>query len=146
MLLIEQEIDIPIWNGSPIGIEDKSGSLLAYFEQAIRDHLGANGIPVRFAVTQSSPEGYHCELGILTGLDDGHVSEPSSIFEFSQREVENSDKFNAVMIIPTGVGAEIGGHAGDAGPVARLLAGACDTLITHPNVINASALTNPRNA
>jgi hypothetical protein len=42
------------------------------------------------------------------------------------------------MIVPTGIGAEIGGHAGDAAPAARLLAGACDTLITHPNVVNAS--------
>lgn len=43
-----------------------------------------------------------------------------------------------VMIVPTGVGAEIGGHAGDATPAARLLAACCDTLITHPNVLNAS--------
>lgn len=44
------------------------------------------------------------------------------------------------MIIPTGVRAEIGGHAGDANPVANLLASCCDTLITHPNVVNGSDL------
>lgn len=43
-----------------------------------------------------------------------------------------------VFIIPTGVGAEIGGHAGDATPAARLIAGCCDKLIIHPNVVNAS--------
>lgn len=43
-----------------------------------------------------------------------------------------------VLIIPTGIGCEIGGHAGDANPVAKLIAGCCDTLITHPNVLNAS--------
>ncbi len=43
-----------------------------------------------------------------------------------------------VLIIPTGIGAEIGGHAGDGNPVAKLLAACCDTLITHPNVVNAS--------
>ena len=43
-----------------------------------------------------------------------------------------------VLIIPTGIGAEIGGHAGDGNPVAKLLASVCDTLITHPNVLNAS--------
>src|SRR5205814_5580574 len=48
------------------------------------------------------------------------------------------DLYTVALIVPTGVGAEIGGHAGDAGPVARLLAGACDRLITHPNVVNAS--------
>jgi len=45
---------------------------------------------------------------------------------------------NAVMIIPTGIGCEVGGHAGDASPSARLLASACDNLVIHPNVINAS--------
>jgi hypothetical protein len=43
-----------------------------------------------------------------------------------------------VMIIPTGIEAEIGGHAGDANPVAKLLASCCDKLILHPNVVNAS--------
>lgn len=46
--------------------------------------------------------------------------------------------FNAVLIIPTGIGCEIGGHAGDANPVAKLLSSVCDTLILHPNVVNAS--------
>ena len=45
---------------------------------------------------------------------------------------------NIVLIIPTGIGAEIGGHAGDANPVAKLMASCCDKLITHPNVVNAS--------
>jgi len=43
-----------------------------------------------------------------------------------------------VMIIPTGLGAKIGGDAGDASPAAKLLARCCDTLIVHPNVVNAS--------
>ena len=45
---------------------------------------------------------------------------------------------NVVLIIPTGIGAEIGGHAGDGNPVAKLLATVCDKLIIHPNVVNAS--------
>ena len=45
---------------------------------------------------------------------------------------------NVIMIIPTGIGCEIGGHCGDANPAARLLARCCDTLILHPNVVNAS--------
>ena len=43
-----------------------------------------------------------------------------------------------VFIIPTGIGAEIGGHAGDGNPVAKLVASCCDKLITHPKVVNAS--------
>lgn len=45
---------------------------------------------------------------------------------------------NVVLIVPTGIGAEIGGHAGDALPVAKLIGECCDKLITHPNVVNAS--------
>lgn len=45
---------------------------------------------------------------------------------------------NVVLIVPTGIGATIGGHAGDANPVCKLLASLSDTLITHPNVVNAS--------
>lgn len=47
-------------------------------------------------------------------------------------------KINTVFIVPTGVGAEIGGHAGDANPAAKLIASVSDMLITHPNVVNAS--------
>ena len=45
-----------------------------------------------------------------------------------------------LMVVPTGVGCRVGGHAGDALPAARLLAAASDCLITHPNVLNAAAL------
>ncbi len=45
---------------------------------------------------------------------------------------------NVVLVIPTGIGCEIGGHAGDANPVAKLIGKCCDKLITHPNVVNAS--------
>ncbi len=52
-----------------------------------------------------------------------------------------------VMIVPTGIGAEIGGHAGDATPAAKLLASVCDTLILHPNVVNASDINEmPENS
>lgn len=47
---------------------------------------------------------------------------------------------NVVMIIPTGIGAEIGGHAGDATPAAKLLASVCNKLVIHPNVVNGSDL------
>lgn len=46
--------------------------------------------------------------------------------------------FTAVMVVPTGIGAVTGGHAGDATWAARLLGQACDRLIVHPNVVNAA--------
>ena len=45
---------------------------------------------------------------------------------------------NIVFIVPTGIGCEIGGHAGDANPVVKLFASLSDNLITHPNAVNAS--------
>jgi len=48
-----------------------------------------------------------------------------------------------VLIVPTGVGASIGGYAGDALPVARAIAQVSDRLITHPNVLNGAQLYWP---
>lgn len=48
-----------------------------------------------------------------------------------------------VLIIPTGIGAAIGGYAGDALPVARTIAQVTDRLITHPNVLNGAQLYWP---
>ncbi|MEM7726673.1 MAG: DUF3326 domain-containing protein [Cyanobacteria bacterium P01_A01_bin.45] len=48
--------------------------------------------------------------------------------------------YTAILIVPTGVGASIGGYAGDALPVARAMSGVCDRLITHPNVMNGAIL------
>lgn len=45
-----------------------------------------------------------------------------------------------VLLIPTGIGCELGGYAGDALPAARLLAAASGCLITHPNVMNGASL------
>lgn len=45
---------------------------------------------------------------------------------------------NTVLIIPTGLGAKIGGGCGDANPVAKLIGSVSDKLITHPNVVNGA--------
>ncbi len=59
----------------------------------------------------------------------------------SEPENDKKDlKVNIVFIVPTGIGAEIGGHAGDATPSAKLIASVCDNLFVHPNVVNASDL------
>tara|TARA_Y100000589_G_scaffold288413_1_gene289803 strand:- start:8751 stop:9806 length:1056 start_codon:yes stop_codon:yes gene_type:complete len=46
-----------------------------------------------------------------------------------------------IFIVPTGIGCEIGGFAGDALPVAKLLASASGCLVTHPNVMNGGSLS-----
>lgn len=49
----------------------------------------------------------------------------------------------AAVIIPTGIGAQVGGYAGDAIPVVRAMAQVVDGLITHPNVLNGAMLYWP---
>lgn len=54
---------------------------------------------------------------------------------------------NTVFIVPTGIGALIGGDAGDATPAFKLIASVSDIAITHPNVVNASDINEmPDNA
>ncbi|PAX60349.1 DUF3326 domain-containing protein [Brunnivagina elsteri] len=48
--------------------------------------------------------------------------------------------YTAILIIPTGIGAAIGGYAGDALPVAKAMSQVVDRLITHPNVMNGAML------
>ncbi len=99
--------------------------------------------PVRFVVTNSGRSGLQCEFGVISG-ETPYVTTP--LFKFRQRRFEAQDSFNVVMVVPTGIGAEIGGHAGDATPAAIALAAVADTLITHPNVVNASDINElPRN-
>lgn len=93
-------------------------------------------IPIRFAAVAHEGETIRCEIGLMNSKLLPK-SRTSPIYEF-KRCKRVYDSFNAALIIPTGIGAAIGGHAGDAGPTAILLAEICDTLIIHPNVVNAS--------
>ena len=97
--------------------------------------LGAGEAPVRFAVTDSEKGVYECAVGVVSG---GRGPSPSDLFEFRRRGYESQAGFNVVFVAPTGIGAEIGGHSGDATPAAILMAQVADTLVTHPNVVNAS--------
>ena len=121
--------------------------LFLQLQRACKQHLPEGSTVVRFVVTESTASSYECEFGVLSGLAESGRSPIAPIFDFRRRLTENASQFNTVLLIPTGVGAEIGGHAGDAGPVARLLAEICDTVVLHPNVVNASDLNEmPSNA
>lgn len=131
MNLTQRDIDLPQYAGT--------GSLISFLERQIKTRMGNGEIPIRFCITKTGDRKYECELGILRNGDNSSTSNiDSSIFNFAPRKMENTDKFNAVLLVPTGIGAELGGHSGDAGALARFIAGACDKLITHPNVVNAS--------
>src|ERR1700730_14567734 len=124
-----------------------SGSLTAYFEQSLQARLSVGTAALRFAVVASDSSEYHCELGLLTTTSSREYQPEASIFRFERRTSETTDKFNAVVLVPTGIGAEIGGHAGDATAMVQLFAQICDLVVTHPNVVNASDLNeSPANS
>lgn len=55
----------------------------------------------------------------------------------------NARPFTVALVVPTGIGASIGGYAGDALPVVRAIAQVADRVITHPNVLNGAQLYWP---
>jgi hypothetical protein len=121
--------------------------ILSNIRDSVSQHLDDDAAPVRFIVSRSSEGSMTGEVGALEPSDSESLPRISDVFAFAKRPWENTDSFNAALIVPTGIGAEIGGHAGDATPVARMLAQVCDTLITHPNVVNASDINEmPENS
>ena len=129
MRIVERSLQIPIrWDRN----------ILSDIRDSVSEHLGGDSIPVRFIVSESSGRYMSVEVGVLEPTNSETLPAMPNIFQLAKRSWENTDSFNAVFIVPTGIGAEIGGHAGDATPVARMLGQVCDTLITHPNVVNAS--------
>jgi len=131
MIMFQRDINLPKFEGND--------SIIEFFNQQIINNCDEGEIPIRFGITKTDNNYYKCELGVLR--INNRNSSPvikSSIFNFAPRKIENTNKFNAILVIPTGVGAELGGHSGDAGALARFIASSCDKLITHPNVVNAS--------
>ena len=119
-------------------------SLITQFRRATERKLSDGLTAIRFVVTETTQSKHECETGAISGPRAQNLE---SIFYFRRRSHENTAKFTVALLVPTGVGAEIGGHAGDAGPAARLLAQVADTLILHPNVVNASDINEmPENS
>ena len=132
MFLSEITLDIP---AAPAGV-----TVLDWWAGQTMACLPEGLAPVRFVVTESDAAACRCEVTTVgeAGLERGWRFPSGLMFRYRQRRTENTASFNAVLLVPTGIGAAIGGHAGDATPVARLLASICDRLVTHPNVVNAS--------
>lgn len=138
MELVEKSITVPAATGHR--------HLIRHIESAAALRLRSGEVPLRLAIASVDDNRYVCEIGCLVGSESDTL-ESTSIFSFRKRPAKNSSDFNAVFVVPTGIGAEVGGHAGDATPAAQLLASCCDQLVTHPNVVNASDVNElPSNA
>lgn len=114
-------------------------NIRSYYNKKIKPRF-SNNIPIRFIVAKNTKDGSYCEIDFIEfeKKESVYFDKAKSIFDYNKRVFENTEKFTAAMIIPTGIGAEIGGYCGDGNAAARLVASACDMLITHPNVVNAS--------
>lgn len=135
----EIELEVPLVRGH--------GDLLSHLGRAVAQRVEADVVPVRLAVTSSGEDGYRCELGVVAGLPERLRDGVAPICGFRRRASENAASFTTAFVVPTGVGSSIGGHAGDASCAAQLLASISDTLVTHPNVVNASDVNElPANA
>ena len=104
--LFETEVSIPAAPGHR--------DLIRYIRKAIAFRLGEGTVPVRFAMTRMDDQHYRCEFATIEGLGPVDRDRPPSIFQFVPRKAERTEAFNAVFLVPTGIGAKIGGHAGDA--------------------------------
>lgn len=136
-------------------IKEKYISIPAHYDEnifgilknSIEFQLAQNEIPVRFVINKSNDHTFHCEIGVIQYTSEEKVNTDINIFNFRKRKIETTNKFNVALLVPTGIGAEIGGHAGDATAIAKLVAESCDRLILHPNVVNASDINEiPNNA
>lgn len=81
----------------------------------------------------------------LSNVTDDEITVQATLYDdqINQNNEDVTKQYflgkNAVLnIVPTGIGCEIGGYAGDASPSTNLLATTVDYLITNPNAVNAS--------
>jgi len=74
------------------------------------------------------------EIVIEATIDDQSAGRLAA----SAKDRHYPGKTVALSLVPTGVGCDIGGYAGDAAPATNLLAATVDYLVTNPNAVNAS--------
>ena len=119
-----------------------SGWLGRIQEHFSEQHRRQGFYPLRFAITRIEAGRAQLETTAVRyefgephtgGFRDIEILEP-------RRLPRRAGHFAVVQVIPTGIGCNIGGFAGDACPATNLLAAAADCVVTHPNAVNASEL------
>ena len=79
-----------------------AADLIFLLGRAVADQIAAGEQVVRFIVTSQSANRFFCELGILS-MPSGEAKLP--LFNFRRREYKDERDFNAVFLVPTGIGA-----------------------------------------
>lgn len=112
-------------------------SLCALESLSNQVYAGYGEILVRFVVEKLKDNKFYCSISTIADISHNKRHIPLAGLK-SDIPTTNDDQFRVALVIPTGLGASVGGNAGDGGAIARLMASVCDKLITHPNVVNAS--------
>jgi len=106
MRVYEEQIRIPL--------PAQSDQFLSHIAAHLGENLSADAMPLRFVATRTSKDHIDCEVGVLEGLPHDHPARSRSIMDFRRRMHESCECFTTVLVVPTGIDADIGGHAGDA--------------------------------
>jgi hypothetical protein len=119
-----------------------TGRWLPVLASGLAAELGAGAFPLRYSIASLTGGAVRVEATVVRFAPDEPVAELLAGGEIlvARRRQRQARPFAVVQIVPTGIGCEIGGFAGDAGPATNLLAAASDLLVTHPNAVNASEL------
>ena len=119
MRVSEIEFQLPLPPGQ--------GSILDWLARGTAERLPDGEELVRLVITESNHDVYQCEATTFQAVGDSHRIPSGLAMAFRKRLSENTGRFNVAM--------------------AQLLASTCDTLIIHPNVVNASDINEmPANA
>ena len=110
--------------------------------KALSPELGSGVYPLRLSLVEAMPSSIVLESTVIRYETTDRHADALSTIEFLEprRKRFQAEPLCAVQVIPTGIGCELGGFAGDACPITNLLASTVDLLITHPNAVNASEL------
>jgi len=119
-----------------------TGCWLPFLADRLASELGEGAFPLRFAIASRAGGEARVEATVVRFAPGEPVAERLACNEVleARRRQRQTRPFTVVQIVPTGIGCEIGGFAGDASPATNLLAAAADLLVTHPNAVNASEL------
>lgn len=103
----------------------RAGGLIEAIEKEFQSE------PLRWFVSEANESGVVVESTEYVGPAVDPLPAPERVAPTPGTDV-------VVSIVPTGVGCEVGGYAGDAGPATALLAAAAGQVVTNPNAVNAS--------
>ena len=81
--------------------------LIEHIEKALSFRFTEGEIPLRLAIASVDDGKYICEIGCLVGSDASNAEDRESIFALRRRDGEAAGQFNAVYVVPTGIGAPV---------------------------------------